>query len=88
MRLADHLAEDPSIIHRAIEWIDERERNASGIPAGDLAEWRSILSTLSVRQVQALLVEQSERADRLRQSLPFVDVLTPRERALVFREEM
>jgi hypothetical protein len=45
-----------------------------------------VLTTLSSRQVQALLVEESERADRLWQSLPFVDVLTPEDRAAVFRE--
>jgi hypothetical protein len=35
-----------------------------------------VLTTLSSRQVEALLLEESERADRLRQLLPFVDVLT------------
>ena len=45
-----------------------------------------MLTTLSSRQIEALLVEESERADRLRQSLPFVDVLAPEDRAAVFRE--
>lgn len=87
-RLAQRLAEDASIIHRAMEWIDDQEGEMSGPIGTDLAEWRSILSTLSVRQIQALLVEESERADRLRQSLPFLDVLTPQERAAVLQEEV
>jgi hypothetical protein len=45
-----------------------------------------VLTTLSIRKVEALFVEESERADRLRQSLPFVDVLTPEDRAAVFLE--
>jgi len=89
-RLASHIAkriaEDPAIIDRAVEWIDERDTVEPDPSKRALAEWRSVLTALSSRQVEALLVEESERADRLRQSLPFVDVLTPEERAAVFRE--
>jgi hypothetical protein len=89
-RLAAHIgkriAADPTIIDRAVEWIDLRERSEPGPSNRALAEWRSVLTSLSTRQIEALLVEESERADRLRQSLPFVDVLTPDERAAVFHE--
>jgi len=84
--IAKRIAQDPSIIDRAVEWIDEREREGPEPSRRELEEWRSVLTTLSARQVEALLVEESERADRLRHSLPFVDVLTPEDRALVFRE--
>ena len=70
----------------AVEWIDQRDRSAPDPSKRALAEWRSVLTSLSSRQVEALLLEESERADRLRQSLPFVDVLTPEDRAAVFRE--
>jgi hypothetical protein len=76
--IATRIAADPTIIDRAVEWLDPSKRA--------LAEWRSVLTSLSSRQVEALLLEESERADRLRQSLPFVDVLTPEDRAAVFRE--
>lgn len=85
-RIAKRIAEDPAIIDRAIEWIDQRERQEPDASRRELKEWRSVLTTLSPRQVGALLVEESERADRLRQSLPFLDVLTSEDRAAVFRE--
>jgi hypothetical protein len=85
-RIAKRIAQDPAIIDRAVEWIDERERSEPDPSKRALEEWRSVLTTLSARQVEALLVEESERADRLRQSLPFVDVLTPEDRAAMFRE--
>lgn len=83
-RLADRIAEllpnDPSLISRTIDWIDERLEEASRQEAHDLREWRRVLGELSIQQVQALLREDSERAVRLRQSLPFVGALTPSER--------
>jgi hypothetical protein len=82
--IAKRIAQDPSIIDRAIEWIDERERAAPDGAKRELAEWRRLLTHLSARQIEALLVEDSEKADRLRQSLPFVDALTPEERAQLF----
>jgi cytosine/adenosine deaminase-related metal-dependent hydrolase len=85
-RIGKRIAEDPAIIARAIEWIDQREKEEPDPAKRDLEEWRSVLTTLSPRQVEALLVEESERADRLRQSLPFVDVLTSEDRAAVFRD--
>lgn len=85
-RIAKRIAEDPAIIDRAVEWIDQRARIAPDPSNRALDEWRSVLTTLSSRQVEALLVEESERADRMRQSLPFVDVLTPEDRAAVFGE--
>jgi len=84
--IARRIAEDPVIIDRAIEWIDQRASVEPDPSKRALEEWRSVLTTLSSRQIEALLVEESERADRLRQSLPFVDVLAPEDRAAVFRE--
>lgn len=79
--IADLLPTDPSLIDRALEWIDQRLEEASRREAHDLREWRRILSRLSVPQIRAFLTEDSERADRLRQSLPFVEVLSRSERA-------
>jgi hypothetical protein len=70
-RVAKRIAEDPALIDRAVEWIDQRARIAPDPSKRALDEWRSVLTTLSSRQIEALLVEESERADRLRQSLPF-----------------
>lgn len=84
--IADQLPRDPSIIERTLTWIDKRLEDADARAAHDLEEWRRILSDLSIQQVQSLLREESERADRLRQSLPFVRVLTPEERARLLEE--
>lgn len=83
-RLAEEVAallpNDPSIVDRALEWIDRRLEDAGSREFRDLREWRRMLQELSLQQVQAFLCERSERADRLRQSMPFVEVLTPGER--------
>lgn len=79
--VADLLPNDPSLVARATEWIDGRLATADERASHELNEWRRILSRLSVPQIQALLTEDTERADRLRQSLPFVEALSPTERA-------
>lgn len=81
--IADVLPNDPSLIERARRWIDDRLEEASRGEARDLKEWRRILQDLSIQQIQSFLREDSERADRLRQSLPFVDALQPEQRNLV-----
>ena len=83
--IAKALPNDPSLIGRATEWIDKRLESASPRGAHELNESRRILSQLSLSQIQALLTEDSERADRLRQSLPFLDVLSGSERAELLR---
>ncbi|MFQ5743510.1 MAG: hypothetical protein ACE5HV_07965 [Acidobacteriota bacterium] len=89
-RLAEAIAEalpnDPSLIERTKEWIDRRLESVNAQDAHELGEWRRILSQLSIRQIQALLTEDSERADRLRQSLPFVEALSRSELAQLVRE--
>lgn len=85
-RIAESLPHDPSIIERALRWIEGRLEVADGREARVLDEWRRILDDLSLQQVQSLLREESERADRLRQSLPFVEVLTPGERKRLLEE--
>jgi hypothetical protein len=77
--IAKSLPNDPSLIARTREWIDKRLESASTRESHALKEWRRLLSQLSIRQIQALLVEDSERADRLRQSLPFPETLSPAE---------
>ncbi len=79
--IAKSLPNDPSLITRTTEWIDKRLESASTRESHALKEWRRVLSQLSIRQIQALLIEDSERADRLRQSLPFPETLSPTELA-------
>ena len=83
--IAEALPNDPSLIDRAKAWIDGRLESSSPRVAPELKEWRRILSQLSLRQIQALLTEDSERADRLRQSRPFLDALSSAERAEILK---
>lgn len=86
MAIAEELPKDPSIIDRTMRWIDGRSEDAGAREARNLEEWRRILEELSIQQIQALLREDSERANRMRQSLPFTKVLTPAERERLLTE--
>jgi hypothetical protein len=78
--IANRLPSDPTIVERAIEWIEERLSVASAREAPALQQWHKILTRLSTSQIQKILLEDSERARELRQSLPFAEVLSPQER--------
>ncbi len=78
--VAERLSNDPAIIDRALGWIHARLESASEREAPALKEWSNLLTRLSTPQIQKLLTEDTERARELRQSLPFVEALTARER--------
>ena len=78
--IADRLAEDPSLVSAAREFVARRMKDASPRERRDLDEWQRLLESLSVRQLRNFLVHSGERATRLRQSLPFVEVLSKDER--------
>ena len=71
--VAERLTDDPSILDRARHWIGRQLDSRSGPGTRDLEEWKAILENLSVRQIQSLLVEDTPRARRLRQSSPFLE---------------
>ena len=60
-------------LHR---WLSGRGEDSL---AAAYREWESLLETLTVAQVSALLVAEDERSARLRQSSPFAGVLSPQE---------
>jgi len=49
-----------------------------------LVEWRAILER-AWPDIRAILLDQSERGARLRQSSPFCGILRPRERWAIYR---
>jgi len=49
----------------------------------ELREWDRVLETMSLAQLRRFLTDRSERATRLRQTLPFLDALSPAERKAV-----
>jgi hypothetical protein len=78
--IADRLRTNPSLIPHARDYIANRLPNASAGERRELQEWDRILRTMSVAKLRRLLTDTGERATRLRQTLPFVGVLTEEER--------
>jgi hypothetical protein len=81
--IANRLPSDPTIVQRSLEWIEERIAVAGARDVSALEQWQKILTRLSTSQIQKILLEDSERARELRQSLPFAEVLSPQERRLL-----
>ena|SRR5215218_3131512 len=82
-RIAEKLRENPSLLAVARDNLEHWER-LRGTDAA-LAEWSLLLDTMPFSDLLRLLTEESENADRLRQSSPFAGILTADERMEVFR---
>jgi predicted transcriptional regulator len=78
--VAELIRTDPSLTRRAAHHLDRLAHEGLGTAAGDIAEWRQLLGTYSPDRLRRLLVSNSSRAERLRQSSPFLAVLSPQER--------
>jgi hypothetical protein len=63
--------------------VANRAKKASAQERRELLEWDRILATMSPSRLRRFLVEPGERATRLRQTLPALDLLTPAERNAV-----
>lgn len=85
--IAAKLKADPGLAAIAADRVTRRAEEASAGERQELAEWARLLSTLSTARLRAFLVEDSERATRLRQSLPALQLLSPAERDAVLRSE-
>jgi hypothetical protein len=73
---------DPALLDKVRETV-RRWQESDGSPKLALAEWERILSG-PVDQVAQFMTERSERATRLRQSSPFVGILTEAERQTIY----
>jgi IclR helix-turn-helix domain len=85
--IAAKIRRDPGLIAVAEERVRRRAREASPRERRELAEWTRILSTMSPARLQRFLLEDSERAIRLRQTLPALNFLSPVERDAVVRSQ-
>jgi Sugar-specific transcriptional regulator TrmB len=85
--IAAKIRRDPGLIALAKDRVKRRAREASPRERRELAEWIRILSTMSPARLQRFLVENSERAVRLRQTLPALNFLSPAERDAVMRSQ-
>ena len=79
--VAARIAKDPELVVLARNHVDRRLAMAGATERLTLLEWKGLLESLTPRQLAALLREDSERADRLRTSLPFIGVLSSADRA-------
>lgn len=81
--IGDRIARDPTLVERAKRYVARRMAESGGEDRAEMEEWAAVLETMPPPRLRAFLADPGERATRLRQSLPFVDVLTPGEREAV-----
>ena len=84
--LAAKLKDDPKLLSRALRRMRARIPAASPRNRTLLREWEALLASGSLAAVADVLTAPDERMARLRQAHPFTDILTPEERAAIFRE--
>lgn len=84
--IGDRLVRDPSLIRRARGYVRRRMAEAAPGERLEMEEWEGILDTMPPARLRAFLTDPGQRATRLRQSLPFLDVLTPAEREAILRK--
>jgi hypothetical protein len=78
--LAAMIREDPSLVTRAKRHVTRALAGGAGMAARDLEEWSDILESYSRSRLLQFLTASTPRARQLRQSSPFLAVLTPAER--------
>ncbi|MHB1313066.1 MAG: helix-turn-helix domain-containing protein [Gemmatimonadaceae bacterium] len=84
--IARHIRAKPGLVDETIQYLERRIPGASAAEALELQEWLDILRAYSPGRLRSFLVRDSEQATRLRQSLPFVHVLSEGERQALRRE--
>jgi DNA-binding transcriptional ArsR family regulator len=78
--VAERIRADPGIVEQARAQIDTRMMIAAPGEQRELREWKRILRTMSLPRLRRFLTENSERANRLRQTFPFTGVIGAEER--------
>jgi hypothetical protein len=87
LAIAAKIRRDPGLIPIAEDRVKHRVREAGPRERRELTEWIRILSTMSPARLQRFLLENSEHAVRLRQTLPALNLLSPLERDAVVRSQ-
>lgn len=78
--IARRIRTKPGLVDETIQYLERRIPSASAHEALELQEWLDILKAYSPGRLRSFLVRDSEQATRLRQSLPFMHVLSEEER--------
>jgi DNA-binding transcriptional ArsR family regulator len=84
-RIAAKLKTDATPIDRALRYIHRRARVASAAERKELLEWERLLRSMSLTRLREFLVDRGPQATRLRQTLPFLDVVSTQEREAILR---
>jgi predicted transcriptional regulator len=84
--LANLLRTTPTLVPRALKAVRERAQVAPPRLRATLEEWATLLATQTPARLARLLTRDDARMTRLRQTLPFLDVLTPAERTRIALE--
>ena len=71
----------PEIISKTLNYLENRIPQIASGEKKELREWKHILESMSFQRLKKFLESDSERSVRLRQSLPFWEVLNERERS-------
>lgn len=82
-RIAHHLMEDPSRVIAIAQSNITRWHAAEAVEDVYAAEWQQIIA-MSVTDLVQLITADTDEGRRLRQSSPFVGVVTGQERAAAF----
>src|ERR1017187_6566266 len=84
--IAGKIRQNPALIRQVKETLERwfREMDESERGHGSLVEWQHWLGKQPLSQVLDFLASEDEEACRLRQSTPFVGLLTEQERSAVF----
>jgi predicted transcriptional regulator len=85
--LAKAIESDSSLIRRAKEHVERLIGENQGMANRDLMEWRDILEMHSTTRLTKFITSSSARAERLRQSNPFLAVLTAEERKKLIADQ-
>lgn len=80
------IEEDPSLIFRAKNYLDQKLKEEVGSAQRDLSEWKNILDSYSIHRLKKFLIAETERATRLRQSNPFYAILNSEEKKRILGE--
>jgi hypothetical protein len=82
--IADRLAQDPQRVLGIARANLDRWTSNEPDTKPYYGEWRDLLASRSVTELIALITADDEEGRRLRQSTPFVGVVTPEERERTF----
>jgi hypothetical protein len=85
LAVAAKIRRDPNLVRSAEVYAQRRSEEASPGERRELMEWIRILRAMPPARLQKFLIEDTEYATRLRQTLPTLNLLSTAERAAVLR---